>query len=89
MHAFRENPHLAAFAAPRHAITETSAGGREASEGPTLFHFFGQIRRQLVLDGQSGKREVTANSYRPRPAPRDACTGAGSCPPDVSLRAAA
>ena len=36
----RENPHLGAFAAPRHAITETSAGGREASEGPTLFHFF-------------------------------------------------
>ena len=48
----RENPHLGAFAAPRHAITETSAGGREASEGPTLFHFFGQIRRQYAQSGR-------------------------------------
>ena len=66
-----ENPHLGAFAAPRHAITETSAGGREASKR-SHWLIFSALSDQLgSMSEESGKSDgLTALSPARRRAAR-------------------
>ena len=84
----RENPHLGAFAAPRHAITETSAGGREASKRShwLIFSALSDVNSARVNE-ESGKSDGPTGQ---RPARRRGRVGAPRVvPSNVSPRAAA